>query len=104
VLDGLDALGQDDGVGPLGDLDDHPQAGLAQLDGLLEVVGAGHPEGDRLGVDEQGQGRAEPRTWRLSRSTTGWKTGCTARSSRTRRKSSAVVGEGWETPGVLMVV
>jgi hypothetical protein len=34
----------------------------------------------------------------------GWKTGCTARSSRTRRKSSAVVGEGWETPGVLMVV
>jgi len=28
----------------------------------------------------------------------------TARSSRTRRRSSIVVGEGWETPGVLMVI
>jgi len=44
---------------PLGDLDDHPQAGLAGLDDLVEVVGAGDAEGDRLGVDEQGQGRAE---------------------------------------------
>ena len=36
----------------------------------------------------------------MSRSTTGWKTGCTARSSRTRRKSSAVVGEAKPAPAV----
>jgi hypothetical protein len=34
----------------------------------------------------------------------GWKTGCTARSSNTLWKSSTVVVEGWETPGVVMVV
>ena len=34
----------------------------------------------------------------------GWNTGRTARTSRTRLKSSTVVGEGWETPGALMLV
>jgi hypothetical protein len=46
--------------GPLGHLDHHPQAPLGLLDGRLEVVGAGDAQRDRLGVDEQGQRRAQP--------------------------------------------
>ena len=147
--DGGQQPGRVAGHGPLGHLDDHPQAVLAELDGRTQIVGAGDAEGDRLGVDEQGQGRDQPaaaglgeggrpadpvqlghptrppgrpeqgrgrlqgrphrppgqgRTWRLSRSMRGWNSGCRARSSRTRRKSSTVVGKGWETPGVLMVI
>jgi hypothetical protein len=47
------------GHGPLGDLDDHPQPLLAQLDGRPEVLGAAGPERHRLGVDEQGERRAQ---------------------------------------------
>ena len=58
--DGGQQPGRVAGHGPLGHLDDHPQAVLAELDGRTQIVGAGDAEGDRLGVDEQGQGWDQP--------------------------------------------
>jgi hypothetical protein len=48
--DGGQQPGRVAGDRPLGHLDDHPQLAPAQLDGRSEIVGAGHAEGDGLGV------------------------------------------------------